>query len=349
MKHLRAILVLLVALSMIAQAQISDIIRINGYGSVEFEKMFQDRGRGDLKGSFDSDGFDLVLNITPAERFRIAADLNWEHGTSTELNFGNTGYEYIFAEYTVSDLLKIRAGKQFISFGIVNEIHTAKPALLTIKEPSATVRTDRVGGPVFFYPRWGTGLSMTGDGNFLTIPFDYIVQLTNGDHSFGNPFEKDYDKTKALNGRLRGTVWREGGNEARVGASFYSDSGDSLAVSSFGAQVQGIIGNFGIDVEYMSGSYEPYKKPSISRFGYYVQAAYTFDSRFTPYVRWESYDPNDGKSDDEANVLVGGLNLAINDYLFLKIEIDRFLSSVQNPRHKGVNYTELKSSVSFGF
>ena len=53
-----------------AQAQLGDKIKINGYGSLEFEKQLQENGKGDPNGSFDSDGFDLVLNVLPSERVR---------------------------------------------------------------------------------------------------------------------------------------------------------------------------------------------------------------------------------------------------------------------------------------
>src|SRR5215208_2046366 len=109
-------------------AQVTDFVRINGYTSVEFEKTLGEAGRGDHSGSFDADGFDLVLNFTPSHRLRVAADLTWEHGPATEDGRGNVAVEYAFPEYYASDLLKVRAGKMFTNFGIYNEIHTAKPA-----------------------------------------------------------------------------------------------------------------------------------------------------------------------------------------------------------------------------
>ena len=63
-------------------AQLGDKLTINGYSSFEFEKMFDDKGKGDPNGSYDADLFDLVLNFTPTDRLRIAADLTWEHGAA---------------------------------------------------------------------------------------------------------------------------------------------------------------------------------------------------------------------------------------------------------------------------
>jgi hypothetical protein len=114
-------------------AEITDKLRINGYGSLEFEKQLTDpdKGKGDKSGSFDSDGFDLVFNFTPADRFRVSADLTWEHGAATEEFRGNVAVEYAFAEYLVRDWMIVRAGKMFTPFSIYNEIHTAKPLFLS--------------------------------------------------------------------------------------------------------------------------------------------------------------------------------------------------------------------------
>ena len=61
-----------------------ELLTINGYASFEFEKMLSDEGRGDPNGSFDADLFDIVINVRPSKRMRVAADLTWEHGAATE-------------------------------------------------------------------------------------------------------------------------------------------------------------------------------------------------------------------------------------------------------------------------
>ncbi|MBN1782996.1 hypothetical protein JW948_17815 [bacterium] len=121
--------------------KLNENIRINGYSGFEFEKMFGDEGKGDPNGSFDSDLFDLVFNVTTADYLRIAADITWEHGAATEDGRGNAAVEYVFCEYLVRDWLKFRAGKMFTPFGIYNEIHTAKPVILTVNEPLSTKKT----------------------------------------------------------------------------------------------------------------------------------------------------------------------------------------------------------------
>ena len=154
-RGLSAALLACASLGATANAQdLFDRIRINGYTSFEFEKQLGKKGNGDPHGSFDADGFDLVLNIHASERVRAALDMALEHGVATEDGRGNVAMEYGFVEYTFSDLLKLRVGKMFTPFGVFNEIHTAKPAFLSVKEAASLNKNDRiVDGGFRFYPR----------------------------------------------------------------------------------------------------------------------------------------------------------------------------------------------------
>lgn len=151
MKSLNRVGGLAIVLSMwwvsgaVAQIQIGRYLTINGYSSFEYEKLLGDEGKGDPNGSFDADLFDLVLNITPTDRLRIASDITFEHGAASEDNRGNVAVEYAFGEYTVMNALRFRASKMFTPFGIYNEIHTAKPAFLTVKEPLSTNKNHKFG------------------------------------------------------------------------------------------------------------------------------------------------------------------------------------------------------------
>ena len=100
--------------------------------------------------------------------------MTWEHGAATEDDRGNVALEYGFVEYAVSDLLKVRFGKMFTPFGIFNEIHTAKPAFLSVKEAAGTNKPERIVEAGYrFFPRWGTGIALRGDGVLGGKDFDY--------------------------------------------------------------------------------------------------------------------------------------------------------------------------------
>ncbi|MEO8501458.1 MAG: hypothetical protein ABI565_11130, partial [Vicinamibacteria bacterium] len=215
-------LALAVAFSVPASAQeMADRIVINGYTNFEFEKRISKEGGGDPTGSFDADQFDLVINVTVSERVRAAADFSWEHGTATELGQGNQALEYGFVEYAVSDMLKLRFGKMFTPFGIFNEVHTAKPAFLSVKEAASLNKNSRiVGGGYLFYPRWGAGIGIHGDGVVSGTDITYDVLIANGDQENVNPFEKDENSSKSITARLR----VDASDNFRVGYSFYHDS-----------------------------------------------------------------------------------------------------------------------------
>ena len=206
---MRGIAAVLVGLAGAATADGQDFfdrIRINGYTSFEFEKQLEGKGKGagDANGSFDADGFDLVLNIQATERVRAALDLALEHGVATEDGRGNVAMEYGFVEYAFSDLVKLRLGKMFTPFGIFNEIHTAKPAFLSVKEPASTNKTERIVEDGFrYFPRWGAGIAVHGDGLIGERNFSYDVFLANGDQSETNPFEEDNNTAKSITGRWR--------------------------------------------------------------------------------------------------------------------------------------------------
>ena len=338
-----------------AQAQLGDKVKINGYGSLEFEKQLSDEGKGDKNGSFDSDGFDLVLNVLPSDRVRVAADLTWEHGATTELDRGNVAVEYAFVEFLVSDWLKVRGGKMFVPFGLYNEIHTAKPLFLSVKEPFATDKTDKLGSPIRFFPRWGSGISLLGGGLVLGRELDYVAQVSNGESAFLNPFEADDNTSKAFAARARYHVVPE----VVVGFSLYHDRltepteegepGDGRAtLTSYGVTASWEGKPAGAEAAYLWGSVNPSEADTLSRAGFEAMAWVNL-GRFRPYVRYEWHDPNRDRGDDAATMLIGGLNVRIEGSLFLKAELDRVASDPGNSKLKGADYTEFKASLAYGF
>jgi hypothetical protein len=339
-----------------AQAQLSDRITVNGYSSLEFEKLLDDDGTGDPNGSLDADLFDLVLNITPAPRFRVAADLTWEHGTATEEDFGNVAIEYAFVEYDVKDWLKLRAGKMFTHFGIYNEIHTAKPAFLSVKEPLSTNKNEKFGSDLRFYPRWGSGLAVLGNGHAASVDIDYVVQLTNGMQDDTNPFEEDDNVQKALGARVR----VHPGRRVSVGASFYSDrlterddEGEDLGgrtrVLSYGAHATFTPGALGFEAEYVRGHLDASSGPGMRRQGSTAMVYYRIRDRFTPYLRYDFLDPNGGVEDDQAHMFVYGVNVRVAQGLYVKADLNTVRSGKANQRFEGTPFTEFKAAVAAGF
>jgi hypothetical protein len=348
-----------------AQAQLSDRIRINGYSSFEWEYQLSDHdtGRGDKNGSFDADLFDLVFNVQPTDRLRVAADLTWEHGAASEDGRGNVAAEYAFAEYKVADALRLRAGKMFVPFGIYNEIHTAKPLFLSVKEPVSTNKIEKMGSSVRFYPRWGSGLAAIGSGQVSGKDWDYVIQLANGDQrvavatdaEYPNPFDEDNNTSKSAAARIRFHPWRD----VTLGASVYrdvmneydelgTDTGKHTDLLSYGGHASWNGRRAGLELEYVRGHFQTSDGSRVDRDGL---SAMVFANlgRVRPYLRYEAHDPDHDIADNEADLILGGLNVRIEHGLYVKAELDHYTSGVKNKRFKGVPYTEFKASISYGF
>ncbi len=333
------------------EAQYLSKLTINGYSGFEFEKQIDEEGNGDPNGSFDADLFDLVLNFQVTDKIRVSTDLTWEHGAATEDGFGNVAVEYAFAEYAFSDLAKVRVGKMFIPFGIYNEIHTAKPAFLSVKEPASTNKTERIVDNAFrFYPRWGAGIALHGDGLIGERGFSYDLFLSNGDQSETNPFEEDNNGAKAFTGRFR----FEPTESLEVGTSFYQDTPDADGVGS--------LASTGVELRYQTrawklwaeldfGWLDPQEGDRILQTGWYVQPSYEFENGMTPYFRVERVDPSSDVDDDQGYDFIAGLNYEVSGGFMIKVENNYFkgASASSLAQFPGSGYNEIKAAVVLGF
>ncbi len=333
------------------RAQYTSKLTINGYSGFEFEKQIEEEGNGDPNGSFDADLFDLVLNFQVTDAIRVSTDLTWEHGTATEEDFGNVAVEYAFVEYAFSDLMKVRVGKMFTPFGIYNEIHTAKPAFLSVKEPASTNKAERIVDDAFrFYPRWGAGIAVHGDGLIGERGFSYDLFLSNGDQSETNPFEEDNNGAKAVTGRFR----FEPSESIEVGSSFYHDNPDSEGVGSLtssGLELRYQARAWKLWAELDFGWLEPQEGDQILQVGWYLQPSYEFENGLTPYFRLERVDPSTDVADDHGYDVIAGLNYEVSGGFMIKIENNYFkgASASSLAEFPGASYNEIKAAVVLGF
>lgn len=339
------------ATSAVAQAQGLDKLTINGYSSFELEKQWEDEGNGDPNGSFDADLFDLVLNYQVSDAIRVTTDLTWEHGAATEDGFGNVAVEYAFVEYAVTDLFKVRVGKMFTPFGIFNEIHTAKPAFLSVKEPASTNKTERIVDNAFrFFPRWGAGIAIHGDGVMADRDFSYDVFFSNGDQSDTNPFEEDNNASKAVTARFR----IEPTETLQFGNSFYYDKVESdnvTKITSDGIEIRYVSSTVQVLAEVAFGWLEPFEGETVKQIGWFVQPSYHFDNGVTPYLRYEQVDPDTDTPNDGGFDLIVGVNYEISAGFMLKLENNYFKGASNSTLAElpGASYNELKAAVVLGF
>jgi hypothetical protein len=286
-----------------------------------------------------------------SDAIRVSSDLTWEHGAASEDDFGNVAVEYAFVEYAFSDLLKVRVGKMFTPFGIFNEIHTAKPAFLTVKEPASTNKTERIVDQGFrYFPRWGAGVAVHGDGLLADHNFSYDVFLANGDQSETNPFEEDNNSSKAVTARFR----FEPSEAIEIGNSFYYDKSESDGVNhltSEGLEFRYQARSWKVLAEVALGWLQPIEAGQILQVGWYVQPSYEFENGMSPYIRYERVDPNTSVKDDHGYDLIVGLNYEISGGFMLKLENNYYKGAPSSSLAElpNASYNEIKAAVVLGF
>lgn len=328
-----------------------DRLTINGYSSFEFEKQLSDEGGGDPNGSFDADLFDLVFNFQVSDKVRVSADLTWEHGSATEDDFGNVAVEYAFVEYAFSDLAKVRVGKMFTPAGIFNEIHTAKPAFLSVKEPASTNKPERIVDNAFrYFPRWGTGIAIRGDGVIADRDFNYDIFVANGAQEETNPFEEDNNLPKSITARFR----FEPSELFSVGNSFYHDKVewdgvDKIVSDSVEFRYQGTA--WQVWAEAAFGWLTPEDGDRILQIGWHIQPSYSFENGLTPYARIERIDPNSNIDEDHGYDFIVGINYEITGGFMIKAENNYYKGASQSSlaQYPNASYSEIKAAVVLGF
>lgn len=329
---------------------------INGYSSFEFEKQISATGNGDPNDSFDADLLDLVFNFYPSNKVRVTADVTWEHGSATENDEGNVALEYGFSEYTIRDWAKVRVGKFLTPFGIFNEIHTSKPSFLSVKEAASTNKPERIVSNAFrFFPRWGTGISLSGNFDIWSIPTDYDLLLSNGEAADQdtNEFEEDHDETKALTARIR----FHPSNDLRIGFSYWNDPAPGLDIEflkSIGFQLEYDFFDIDIIAEIVHGAKKTIStNVTTKQLGWFLQISHQFDLiSLTPYLRIESIDPDSSASNDGGRSYILGGNWTFDEVYMIKIEYNRIEG---DPAAQGLStlpdqaYDELKAAIVVGF
>jgi hypothetical protein len=355
MRHRKWAACVIAALGLAVSGRALDLedVDLNGYTSFEYERQIERAGdgAGDANGSFDADLVDLVLGLRPADDVRIALDVTWEHGAATEDGYGNAALEYGFVEHTFSDALRLRAGKMFTPFGIFNEIHTAKPAFLSVKEAAATNKPERIVADASrFFPRWAVGIALRGDARVAGAAIDYDLMIANGETAAGNPFEEDDNVAKAIAARVRGEL----SPTVLVGVSFYRDrpgSPEVESLASVGAEFELQWDRVRVIGEAVVGSTDRGGSGSVTQVGWFVQPSYHCGSGVTAFVRVGRVDPNLDMAADAGSELVTGLNVAASDHLFVKVENDHVVggSASSLGAYPGHDYNEIKAAVVVGF
>jgi hypothetical protein len=352
MKNFVVILILVLGVSKSYSIEFEDV-RMNGYFSFEYEDQFNKDGNGDKNGSFDLDLIDLLFDFQPNDKVRVSLDVTWEHGAVTEDDKGNVAIEHAFTEYAFKDTVKFQAGKFLVPFGYFNEVHTAKPSFLSIKEAAATNKPERIVSNAFrFYPRWATGIQLVGEVPLKTgLDLDYNLLMANGNDASDDPqHEEDENGNKAFGARTR--IHYD--SKYEIGLSYWDDESTIDSITSHGVFGNMYFGSLQFVFEYTQGEKEvKATKVKTKQTGYFLQASYLIEAwNLTPYTRYEFIDPDDDTSKDTGTNTIIGINFEPEEGFILKLE-DNFIQGEENAQGlkdlPGKSYHEIKAAVVVGF
>lgn len=329
-----------------ANADSLDRFKLNGYMDLEYTKSNNDQGNE--SGSFDQRHFNLLMKAAINERLSVKGHIEFEHGASTQSNFGTVQVEWAFIEYVYDDFLKLRGGKLLTPYGFYNEIRDATPALIFINVPKSIYNAEQIGG-IAIMPKWNTGLNVLGE-HFFSEDFsiDYNFYIGNGESlSTTNEAQFDDNTDKAFGGRIQVHPTFN----STIGFSAFHGDKAITAASDIPHTAYGVSGAFDMENFNVAGEYFLSKLSGNDAKGYYVQASYSFHDRFTPYLVYSYLDPDADVSNDQWESIAGGINVKLMEGLFFKMEYHKNQrgsnnSEVTNGRN---DFDEVKAAITVAF
>lgn len=345
-------LILLIGLmfSMVLSAQDS---RMSIYGYFDLEAEVNNR---DAKGkiwTFDQHHFNVITTFQLDERFRIFSEIEWEHGVEIEDGEGSglVAMERAWLEYKYTDALRFKFGKMLTPFGLYNLKHDATPTFLSSFLPNAVYgeHANPLGNSQRLYGKFATGIQVLGI--FITDSWsgEYHVFVSNG--SGPKPAKQDNNTNKAVGGMVRLSPGIIG---FTIGSSYYNEkNGNAMDTrqSALSLDMAFTQYEFLIELEGVMAKQETVNAQMtptgnyVDILGYYGQTAYTILDMYTPFFRYEVFDPNTNVDDDAMNTIVAGLNISVTPRVYLKGEVQ--LNRFQNKAIDG--YERFVTSVAVAF
>ena len=352
---MRSSLLIYIVLVLTVSAPLSNAqeSKLRTYGYFDLELEWSNKDAAGKRSTFDQHHFNVITVYQLDERFRVFAEIEWEHGVSLQGGKGSglVAVERAWVEYKHADALKIQVGKFLPPFGIYNLKHDATPTFLSTFLPSSIYgrHKNTLGQQQRLYAKFATGIQVLGTLFANRWQGEYYVYLSNGRGP--NPDEADNNGNKGVGGRL---VVGPPIDDLNLGVSFYTDKNgeaNSTEQTTIAFDASIYRSNFQIEVELFIPKIENVDTTGapVGSFrtgsGYYVQGGYTLFDKLTPFARYDFFDPNTDVSNDGERDVVLGMNLAVTPSIYLKGEI-HFLS-FQNPGSK--SFELFASSIAVAF
>jgi len=216
-------------------------------------------------------------------RFKVFANIEFSNGYSTEHDIGDFQLYEAWAQYTLSDALKLRGGIITTPFGVFNQTRDASPTFLGVLPPSVF---DEGYEAVDFMPQ-SSNFLLFGTTPVGSIHMEYAVFVGNGEGveeetSIDLNDEKDFGARigAALsdNITLGISAWKSGLEE-------YEDNKKEVH-TLYGTDFLFSTGDLEIRSEYMPGFAEINGK-KFFKATVFVIASYNINETVTPYVLYD--------------------------------------------------------------
>lgn len=319
----------LLAVLLLPQAALAQASAVDLYGFFTMEAEVNNKDAAGKRWTFDIHHFNVITVYHLDDHFRVFGEIEWDHGTAlaSDSGSGQVALERGWLEYKHSDAFKIKLGKYLAPFGIYNLRHDASPTFLSTFLPSSVYgrHENTVGGEQRLYAKFATGVQVLGRIFRGGWQGQYYLYLSNGRGP--DPGGKDNNSNKGLGARL---VVSPPAMNLRLAISYYEDRNGNAndtkqRVVGFDATLRRSSAQ--LEAELVLPWLEQVDAAGVpdgsfrSVRGYYLQGAYTFFDRLTPFARYDHFDPDvDGDGDAETHVVLG-INLSITPTVYAKNEV----------------------------
>jgi hypothetical protein len=275
-----AVSMLLAATAMSGHAEtLADRFDVHGYGDQTYMRTSANAYDGaDRSGGWGNNFFGLVVATTLTDKSKL-----WTQIQASSSKGNNV--TWMFVDYQVSDAVRLHAGRVKLPLGFYNEYIDAKSLQLSALEPGI-YQTFRTGADMVHDAYEGAGADFEGDAAGGHV----LVQAWGGNIHDTDPPSDSRDR-RAWGGRITYDTPISG---LSTMLSAYRQQVEILADGAMTREDRAIAsigylgGNWNLKAEYAWHSAALHETGGRSySCGYYLQAGYAVDEKWTPYARFD--------------------------------------------------------------
>jgi hypothetical protein len=107
--------------------------------------------------------------------------------------------------------------------------------------------------------------------------------------------------------------------------------------------------NFRLEAEYITGTLNVDGGTSFRRSGYSILPSYFISDNVNLYLLYAQADPNHNTDNDSVTNIAPGVNIEVDDNVFVKLDVLHVISDKQNTLYQGDSYSEFRAALAVGF